>query len=90
MFIAAALLLSTLRSVRSEICFQVPHAKSCCAPTEREPYGLTSDYKHLALLGRNPIAASFSRSGARVPFLNDPASRDSRPSAMENEKCEIM
>jgi len=36
------------------MCFQPPRAPNCCAPTEREPNSMTSVYKHLAPLGRNP------------------------------------
>ena len=32
---------------------------NCCAPTEREPNGVTfGPYKHLAPLGRNPTAST--------------------------------
>ena len=33
-------------------------APSCCAPTEGEPNNVTSGYKHLAPLGRNPTAST--------------------------------
>ena len=54
MFIATNHPSNTLRSVRSEMCFRPASAPSCCAPTEREPNSVTSGYKHLAPLGRNP------------------------------------
>ena len=82
MFIAQTIRSKTLRSVRSEICFQPANAPSCCAPTEREPNSLTFGYKHLAPLGRNPqhqLVALPSeaanekcemRNGKSSPFLN--------------------
>jgi len=42
MFIATNHPSKTLRSVRSEMCFQVAGAPVCCAPTEREPNSVTS------------------------------------------------
>ncbi len=38
--------------------FQSASAPGCCAPTEREPNSVTSGYKHLAPLGRNPTAST--------------------------------
>ena len=34
------------------------HARGCFAPTERDPNCVTSGYKHLAPLGRNPTISN--------------------------------
>ena len=56
MFIATnhPLKYSSLREERNV--FPAGSAPGCCAPTEREPKSVTSGYKHLAPLGRNPTA----------------------------------
>jgi hypothetical protein len=52
------------------MCFPLANAPSCCAPTEREPNSVTSGYKHLAPLGRNPIASTrcTSNLNSRLPI----------------------
>ena len=48
------------------MCFQPTSAPSCCAPMEREPDSVTSGYKHLAPLGRNPTAST--RCTSKIEF----------------------
>ena len=52
------------------MCFQPPGAPSCCAPTEREPNSVTSSYKHLAPLGRNPTASTCGTSNLNSRMTN--------------------
>ena len=49
-------------------------AVSCCAPTEREPNSVTSGYKHLAPLGRNPDSTNSLR--FRLEFTSFKMTRD--------------
>ena len=50
--------------------FQRAKEPSCCAPTEREPNSVTSGYKHLAPLGRNPTALTCCTSKLNPPISN--------------------
>ena len=60
MFIASnrSLKFSSLREERN--LFSAGHASGCCAPRERQTNSVTSAYKHLAPLGRNPTASTRS------------------------------
>ena len=71
MFIATnhPLKYSSLREERNVI--SAGNAPGCCAPTERGPNGVTSGYKHLAPLGRNPTASTCCTSKLNSRMRND-------------------